>query len=531
MSKTNRSDTLLICGFPLDDMDAAMAVSRIFSMKSEFDTDARTRNVFLINADLLRQLLSVMKRGEHSLANAVRQSDLLLPVGRSVSWAAGLSGSPIANRISGREFFSLFFSEAARKKASVTLVAGGGVGIRDIASRISDKYPGLKLAGFREITFFEKAESGAKTYERVVSYINSTGADFLLVDLSRHDARLWFERFKDRIYLPVIIGFCSLDYIKARADNKAVSVSTSSIYDFGSFVSSIARFTGRFLLRLAYSISLLFTLLLPFVLHQKVMYLKTRLFSGRPLFPPVKSKESKTAAGASVKIISLPDPLDAAVVDEIKPQIKQIIKKTPKVIVDLSNVEFIDSSGIGLILSLLREASQQNREVFLSGVSPSVYRTFRLSRTLDFFGKQMFATIEDVIESIGKRGKDAAFYYLALVSEKAVVYHFFGELDAAHLMDLDPGEVILPIDEKHVILNLSGLHFVDSSGLRLFVKIQRHASRMGKYCVLCGVRDHVLQIIRTTRLDRLFYMEPDIISAQKRLDMIAKTKSLDAGPA
>lgn len=73
------------------------------------------------------------------------------------------------------------------------------------------------------------------------------------------------------------------------------------------------------------------------------------------------------------------------------------------------------------------------------------------------------------------------------------------------------------IQEKDCPLNLDRLTFVDSSGLTLFMKIQRHTARSGKSCLLVSPRENVRQVLRTTRLDRLFPIAPDLDSAQKML--------------
>ena len=48
-------------------------------------------------------------------------------------------------------------------------------------------------------------------------------------------------------------------------------------------------------------------------------------------------------------------------------------------IIDFSNVGFMDSSGLGLILGRVEKASALGAEVKLSGISPSLMKLIRLS--------------------------------------------------------------------------------------------------------------------------------------------------------
>ena len=59
---------------------------------------------------------------------------------------------------------------------------------------------------------------------------------------------------------------------------------------------------------------------------------------------------------------------------------RRLFESRPRVLViDFSGVEFMDSSGLGLILGRAEKASALNTEVHLSGVSPSLMKLIRLS--------------------------------------------------------------------------------------------------------------------------------------------------------
>ena len=50
-----------------------------------------------------------------------------------------------------------------------------------------------------------------------------------------------------------------------------------------------------------------------------------------------------------------------------------------KIIVDLENVSFVDSSGLVALVSGLRAAREKKGDIFLSGIQPQVQAVFRLT--------------------------------------------------------------------------------------------------------------------------------------------------------
>ena len=80
------------------------------------------------------------------------------------------------------------------------------------------------------------------------------------------------------------------------------------------------------------------------------------------------------------------DELDASNTAEFKQQMAPVIAEHPRVVIDLTAVRFIDSSGLGAMLSCLRQLSQKGGDLKLCGLSRQVRAAFelvRLHRVLD----------------------------------------------------------------------------------------------------------------------------------------------------
>jgi len=110
-------------------------------------------------------------------------------------------------------------------------------------------------------------------------------------------------------------------------------------------------------------------------------------------------------------------------------------------------------------------------------------------------------------------------------SSATAVVEVAGELDLASaqaladvLRDLEP-----PCDR--VILDLSRLTFIDSTGLRLAITEHRRAELDGFDFVIAGATEPILRVLRVTGLDVALPMAPDVASALDGSDGAAGPRS------
>lgn len=87
--------------------------------------------------------------------------------------------------------------------------------------------------------------------------------------------------------------------------------------------------------------------------------------------------------------------IDAAVAIEFKDKMREeTASGEPRVILDLSNVDFIDSSGLGAVVAAMKQMGQ-GRKLDLAGLTSNVEAVFRLTRMDTVF--RLYATVEDAL--------------------------------------------------------------------------------------------------------------------------------------
>jgi anti-sigma B factor antagonist len=94
----------------------------------------------------------------------------------------------------------------------------------------------------------------------------------------------------------------------------------------------------------------------------------------------------------SVAVAMIPvEELDASNAAELKRDIAPILESNTKLVIDLSPLRFVDSSGLGAMLSCLRQVSAKGGDLKLCCLSKQVRALFelvRMHRIFDIFGSR-----------------------------------------------------------------------------------------------------------------------------------------------
>ena len=99
-----------------------------------------------------------------------------------------------------------------------------------------------------------------------------------------------------------------------------------------------------------------------------------------------------------VAVVLVPvEELDASNAGELKRDIAPILETNSQLVIDLSRLRFVDSSGLGAMLSCLRQVSAKGGDLKLCGMSKQVRATFELVRMHRIF--DIFSTREEAVRA------------------------------------------------------------------------------------------------------------------------------------
>src|SRR5215510_302239 len=99
----------------------------------------------------------------------------------------------------------------------------------------------------------------------------------------------------------------------------------------------------------------------------------------------------------SVAVVVLLGELDASNAPKFKRDIAPVLKANSKVVFDVGQLRFVDSSGLGAILSCLRQLNAKGGDLKLCGLSPSVRAPFALVRMHTIL--KIYSTKDEAIQA------------------------------------------------------------------------------------------------------------------------------------
>lgn len=138
-----------------------------------------------------------------SLKEIHNRAGMVTPDGMPLVWCGRWAGIPEIDRVYGPDLM-LAVMEASMDQGWRHYFYGAGPGVAaELAERLSQKFPGLKVAGthtppFRELDDNERAS--------VAASINASGADIVWIGLSTPKQERWMARMRPMLDAPVLIG-------------------------------------------------------------------------------------------------------------------------------------------------------------------------------------------------------------------------------------------------------------------------------------------------------------------------------------
>ena len=140
----------------------------------------------------------VIAQSDPDLREIVNNADLVTPDSIGIMWAAKRLGAPIAERVPGVDLAWRLCAVCAQEGQSVFLLgAEPGVAER-AAENLTDRNPGLRIAGIRH-GFFDSDDE-------VAAEVSASGASLLLVAMGIPKQEKWINQNLHRLNIRVAMG-------------------------------------------------------------------------------------------------------------------------------------------------------------------------------------------------------------------------------------------------------------------------------------------------------------------------------------
>ena len=95
-------------------------------------------------------------------------------------------------------------------------------------------------------------------------------------------------------------------------------------------------------------------------------------------------------------VVPLTGEIDLASAPELRAELGRLNEtETPAIVLDLTDLEFIDSTGLGVLVGALRRARSQGGDIRLAGARPGIRRVLSVTGLDRVF--ELFATVAEAM--------------------------------------------------------------------------------------------------------------------------------------
>jgi anti-anti-sigma factor len=198
-------------------------------------------------------------------------------------------------------------------------------------------------------------------------------------------------------------------------------------------------------------------------------------------------------------IIRAPTRLDAAAA-----QISQVewlrAVASSHVLFDLTDTVFADSTGIGALIRLRKHAREAGNQFFLIAPRPPIESALKLMKLDEFFTIQ--ASVSGVRILMESSAGAAPVTSDTLGNELQI--RWSGEVTALNAVELGAyteGELSQASPGMTVVIDLSRVTFVDSTGIGLMVRFKKNLKRRDIVLKFINAIPSVRNVVRQTQLE------------------------------
>lgn len=363
----HRAPPIALLGIPFEPITLAGAVRRIEQMVAS----RRPHYVVTPNVDFL-----VQARRDAELRRVLIDADLVVCDGTPLQWSSLLLGNALPERVAGADLVPRLIRVAARKNYRLFLLGAMPEANAQAVANLRAQFPSLNIAGHYSPPFRPLHEMD---HEDIAQRILAARPDLLLVAFGCPKAEKWIAMNYQSLGVPVTIGVgATIDFLAGRVKRAPVWMQRAGV----EWLFRLCQEPRRLFRRYATDLWHFGWAMAAQWWHTQVSLRAAHL----------QQDEVSLVVGPTWRRIRFPKRLDADVVRRGARIWAQAASR--HCLLDLDDVQFIDSTGVGLLLRLRNDVRAAGKRLILVSPSPAVRRTLGWMRLLDFF-----VTADDAVDA------------------------------------------------------------------------------------------------------------------------------------
>ncbi len=486
---------LIILNVPVDDLNMDEALARIEDFIAVGRETGKTHQIATVNADF-----AVNASKDPELRYLLQEADMATADGMPLVWGARLLGVPMEGRVTGSDMVPALAELAAEKGYSIYFF-GAVEGIAQKAADIlQEKHPDLIVAGVCSPPFQPVIDMDMA----LMDDIRNAKPDILLVALGNPKQEKWIGMYGEHVGVPVMIGIgASLNFIageEKRAPRWMQKYGFEWIY---RLVLNPRRLWKRYVVDLfAFAV---------FFMRQWRLMQKGNISS--PLLPTDDSVIVEETA-----VLNIHGRLTIENRTSFVEKGEEALAETPFIIINMSEATFLDSTALGALVGLAKQARDMDGKLWLTAVPKNIHQTLKLMRLDLFF--EISDNVDAVLDVRHARKQQAAKAIPAPKRKEQSqgrwqIIKMPRRLDASTVPQFTEICMAYVKTRPYLIFDCSELDFLTSSGLAMFAKINRESESLGGALHVANCTKDTLRVIELTRFDRVLTLFDTVDEAKR----------------
>jgi N-acetylglucosaminyldiphosphoundecaprenol N-acetyl-beta-D-mannosaminyltransferase len=419
-------------------------------------------------------------------------SHMVLCDGMPLVWASKRLGNPLRERVTGSDLIPRLLREAETRGWKVFFLGGTTESVAAAAANTLEKHPRLNLVGAHSPPFKPLLEMD---HSDILRRVCSVKPDLLFVAFGCPKQEKWINMHYRHLGVPVSIGVgATLDFLAGTFKRAPVWMQKTGLEWLFRLLQEpkrLAKRYGRGLWIFGRAI-----------LRQAKELREQRRSIPKEARPSNASAIIPTARGPA--ILEAPARLDAAAAPDLITPWLETMSDRP-VVLDLTRTEFIDSTGIGLLVRLRKRAREVDLPLLLASPTPAVTAALQLMKLESFFD------LEPNMDTARERCGFTTATPTVTASADLEIIHWKGEITAGtirHLAELAENRLENLPPDSEVTIDLTEVPFVDSSGVGLMLRLKKRAWQRRVAVLYANPTPAVINVLKLTRLEEFLMRRP-----------------------
>lgn len=463
-----------ILGVPFDHVTVDETIARIDAMIAS----RRPHYLVTANVDFL-----IQAHRDVELRRILLEADLVLCDGTPLLWASRWLGNALPERVAGSDLAPALIRSAAEKGQRLFFLGAAPGVAAEAEAKLKQQYPTLNIVGTYAPPFSHLLEMD---HTEITNRIKAANPDILLVSFGCPKQEKWIAMHHRALGVPVAIGVgATLDFLAGRVKRAPGWMRRTGTEWCYRLLQEPRRLYRRYANDLVH--------FLPTLATQWC-----RLNGGNASSP---SPQETTLSVADWSSIDAGERLTRRSLERDAEFWSEVTGRKTHCLIDLSRVRRVDGTGVAFLIRCRKQLLARGRQLVLLAPSAPLRRILAAMRLSDHFV---------IVNTAGEATQRAESLVSPEVQRDGTTRSlaWCGEIIAANSEDVwkMTTDHILAFLGSHatlVIVDLSRLRFIDSSGAALMMRLKKWAQSLQVEVMFAHPQPNVRNVLRLTRLDQL----------------------------